>query len=235
MLAPYRDAVAQARSRETESLASLRGRPANADGPAGLPFTMTQDGHEDVRHRSACDDIAGDSLTETYDADAARREAEPFLNKWGPYRLTRDPITENDVRRFCEVVEDGNPVYWDEEFAKASRFGRLISPPQSLFAMTFGAWWTPGHVEASLAAQTAALNQDTDAVDSGAIFAICERFGYVVNTVAGQETEYIAPFGPGDGRIKMRSMTVGRLSREDRAGGQGGIYYLNHRVSNGAS
>jgi acyl dehydratase len=150
----------------------------------------------------------GDSLTETHDADAARRLAEPFLNKWGPYRLTRDPITENDVRRFCEVVEDGNPVYWDEEFARGSRFGRLISPPQSLFAMTFGAWWTPGHVEASLAAQTAALNQDGDAVDPGAIFAICERFGYVVNTVAGQETEYIAPFGPGDGRIKMRSMTV---------------------------
>ncbi len=150
----------------------------------------------------------GDSLTETYDADAARREAEPFLNKWGPYRLTRDPITETGVRRFCEVAEDGNPVYWDEEFAKASRFGRLISPPQSLFAMTFGGWWTPGHVEASLAAQTAALNQDAEAVDSGAIFAICERFGYVVNTVAGQETEYIAPFGPGDGRIKMRSMTV---------------------------
>lgn len=150
----------------------------------------------------------GEGLVETYDADAARREAEPFLNRWGLYRLTRDPITETDVRRFCEVVEDGNPVYWDEEFAKASRFGRLISPPQSLFAMTFGAWWTPGHVEANLAAQTAALNQAADAVDPGAIYAICDRFGYVVNTVAGQETEYIAPFGPGDGRIKMRSMTV---------------------------
>jgi hypothetical protein len=26
--------------------------------------------------------------------------------------------------------------------------------------------------------------------------------------VAGQEVEYLAPFGPGDGRIKMRSMTT---------------------------
>jgi acyl dehydratase len=144
----------------------------------------------------------------TSDADAARREAEPFLNKWGRYRLTRDPITESDVRRFCEMVEDGNPAYWDEEFARASRFGRLISPPQSLFAMTFGAWWTPAHVEASLAEEMAALNQDTDAIDAGAIYAICDRFGYVVNTVAGQETEYLAPFGPGDGRIKIRSMTL---------------------------
>ena len=144
----------------------------------------------------------------TGDGDAARREAEPFLNKWGRYRLTRDPITGSDVRRFCEMVEDGNPVYWDEDFARASRFGRLISPPQSLFAMTFGAWWTPAHVEASLAEEMAALNQDTDAIDAGAIYAICDRFGYVVNTVAGQETEYLAPFGPGDGRIKLRSMTL---------------------------
>jgi acyl dehydratase len=147
-----------------------------------------------------------DSGRQTHDVDAARREAEPFLNRWGPYRLMRDPITLSDVRRFCEMVEDGNPVYWDEDFAKESRFGRLISPPQSLFAMTFGAWWTPGHVEARLAAHTVALNEGTDAVDPGVIYAICERFGYVVNTVAGQETEYIAPFGPGDGRIKARSM-----------------------------
>jgi uncharacterized protein len=144
----------------------------------------------------------------TGDADAARREAEPYLNKWGRYRLTRDPITGSDVRRFCEMVEDGNPVYWDEDFARASRFGRLISPPQSLFAMTFGAWWTPAHVEASLAEEMSTLNQDTDAIDAGAIYAICDRFGYVVNTVAGQETEYLAPFGPGDGRIKLRSMTL---------------------------
>ena len=45
-------------------------------------------------------------------------------------------------------------------------------------------------------------------IEAGAVFAITERLGYVVNTVAGQETEYIAPFGPGDGRLKMRSMVV---------------------------
>jgi acyl dehydratase len=150
----------------------------------------------------------GDSLTETFDEEAAKRAAEPYLNKWGPYRLTRDPITGNDVRRFCEVVEDGNPVYWDEEFAKKSRFGRLIAPPQSLFSMTFGAWWTPQHVQASLAAETADLNKDVELSDAAAIHEICERFGYVVNTVAGQETEYIAPFGPGDGRLKIRGMTI---------------------------
>ncbi len=41
MLAPYRDAVAQARRRETASLASLRGRPANAAALDAFHATMT--------------------------------------------------------------------------------------------------------------------------------------------------------------------------------------------------
>ena len=230
MLAPYRDAVAQARRRETASLASLRG-PARRTRPPSTPSS-----HDDDARPPGRDDTGapGDAIaqliavTETYDVDAARREAEPFLNRWGPYRLTSDPITLSDVRRFCEVVEDGNPVYWDEDFAKASRFGRLISPPQSLFAMTFGAWWTPGHVEASLAAHTAALNEGTDAVDSGAIFAICERFGYVVNTVAGTGDRVHRPIRT-RGRSDKDALHVhGRLSREDRARGQGRIPDLNH-------
>ncbi|MCC6388912.1 MAG: MaoC family dehydratase N-terminal domain-containing protein [Dehalococcoidia bacterium] len=136
------------------------------------------------------------------------RLCEPYLHRWGPYRLTRDPISATAIRRFCEVAEDGNPVYWDEAYARTTRFGRLIAPPQSLFAMTFGAWWTPDHVRERLEADTAALNEDGGDGGQAAIFALCDRFGFVVNTVAGQEAEYLAPFGPGDGRLKMRSMVT---------------------------
>jgi uncharacterized protein len=140
--------------------------------------------------------------------DVVRRECESFLNKWGPYHLTRDALTVTDVRRFCQVAEDSNPVYWDEDFARTTRFGRVIAPPQSLFSMSsFGAWWTPEHVKARQAEETAALNAGTSDEDSR-IFEVLERHGYVVNTVASQQSEYIAPFGPGDGRIKMRSMTT---------------------------
>lgn len=133
---------------------------------------------------------------------------EPHLNRWGPYRLTRDPVSATAIRRFCEVAEDGNPVCWDEAYARTTRFGRLIAPPQSLFAMTFGAWWTPDHVRERLEADTAALNKGEGDGGQAAIFALCDRFGFVVNTVAGQEVEYLAPFGPGDGRLKMRSMVT---------------------------
>jgi len=40
-----------------------------------------------------------------------------------------------------------------------------------------------------------------------------------VNTVAGQEVEYLAPFGPGDGRLKVRSMvTAVSAEKQVRAG-----------------
>jgi acyl dehydratase len=135
--------------------------------------------------------------------------AQPYLNRWGPYRITRDEITETAIRRFCEVAEDGNPVYWDRDFAEKSRFGRVIAPPQSLFSMTFGAWWTPGYLQEKTLADAAALNPPGTEPDAGGVMALCDQFGYRVNTVAGQEVEYIAPFGPGDGRLKMRSMTTG--------------------------
>lgn len=122
--------------------------------------------------------------------------------------MTRDPVTETAIRRFCEVAQDGNPVYWDAEFARKSRFGRIIAPPQSLFSMTFAAWWTPGHVQERLDRDTAELNAQSAGLPSGGVLALCDQFGYTVNTVAGQEVEYLAPFGPADGRLKMRSKTV---------------------------
>jgi len=137
------------------------------------------------------------------------KDTEPHLNKWGPYRITRDEVTETAIRRFCEVAEDGNPVYWDGDYAKSTRFGRLIAPPQSLFSMTFGAWWTPGYLQQQTDEAAAALNPPgTELAGQGGVHAVCDEYGYTINTVAGQEVEYIEPFGPGDGRLKMRSMTT---------------------------
>lgn len=39
------------------------------------------------------------------------------------------------VRKFAEAIGDPNPLYIDEEAAKASRYGRLLAPPT--FPRTF--------------------------------------------------------------------------------------------------
>jgi hypothetical protein len=61
--------------------------------------------------------------------EVLQRELARFLGWLGPWRWSRSPVNLPEIWNFCEAVEDPNPVYWDEVAARASRFGRLISPP----------------------------------------------------------------------------------------------------------
>ncbi len=38
-------------------------------------------------------------------------------------------IQEEAIRRFADAVDDPNPLYWDEEYAKKSKYGAIIAPP----------------------------------------------------------------------------------------------------------
>jgi acyl dehydratase len=40
----------------------------------------------------------------------------------------KDAIAPNDIRRWVQAMQNPNPLYYDEEFAAASRFGRLVAP-----------------------------------------------------------------------------------------------------------
>ena len=44
-------------------------------------------------------------------------------------------VEKGAVRKFAEAIGDPNPLYRDEEAAKASRYGRLLAPPT--FPRTF--------------------------------------------------------------------------------------------------
>ena len=154
-------------------------------------------------------------------ATSFREACQTLVNKWGPYRLTRDEITDTAIRRFCEVAEDGNPIYWDADFAKSTRFGRVIAPPQSIFSMTFAPWWTPNYLQEKTAADARDMNPDGSAPDSTSVHQLSDEAGYTVATVVGQEAEYFAPFGPGDGRLKMRSMTTDVSEEKQTRPGRG--------------
>jgi 3-hydroxybutyryl-CoA dehydratase len=38
-------------------------------------------------------------------------------------------LTREMIQKFAEVIEDHNPLYFDEEYASKSQFGGLIAPP----------------------------------------------------------------------------------------------------------
>ena len=54
------------------------------------------------------------------------REPIPFLHTQAP----RDAI-----RYYCEGIGDVNPLYRDPEYAKKTRYGRIIAPPCFLYSV----------------------------------------------------------------------------------------------------
>ena len=40
----------------------------------------------------------------------------------------KDPIHPNDLRRWAQGMQNPNPLYFDEAYAAASRYGRLVAP-----------------------------------------------------------------------------------------------------------
>ncbi len=38
-------------------------------------------------------------------------------------------VEKEPIKRFADAVGDSNPLYWDEEFARTSRYNSIIAPP----------------------------------------------------------------------------------------------------------
>ena len=45
-------------------------------------------------------------------------------------------VTKKDIKRFAQAIGDPNPLYYDEAYAKTTRFKSIVAPP--LFGQTFG-------------------------------------------------------------------------------------------------
>jgi len=40
-------------------------------------------------------------------------------------------VTDKDIRRFAQAIDDPNPLYYDEEYAKKTIYKGIIAPPYS--------------------------------------------------------------------------------------------------------
>jgi acyl dehydratase len=56
----------------------------------------------------------------------------------GEPAVAPDPVNPAMIRHWAYALDDMNPVYLDEDFAKASRYGALVSPPVMLQTWTMG-------------------------------------------------------------------------------------------------
>src|SRR3546814_374844 len=64
------------------------------------------------------------------------------LDRWVGKRVIYNefwnPCNETDIRRWVQAMDYPNPIHWDEEFARKSRFGGIVAPQSFMVAMDYG-------------------------------------------------------------------------------------------------
>ena len=129
-------------------------------------------------------------------------EVTKFIGKAGGTSIFG--VEREAIRRFADSVDDSNPLYWDEEYAKNARYGSIIAPPGFICAPWFSGrpvkWGKRGATSAEGA-------QRPDLAKAG--------YGRVLD--GGVEWEFFAPVRAGD-TITASSKIANIFEREGRSG-----------------
>jgi uncharacterized OB-fold protein len=144
----------------------------------------------------------------TVDAAALLDEARSFLGgEPGPLRVGRDPVNLPMVHHWCQALDDQNPAYLDEEFARETR-GHLIAPPAMLQT------WT----------------MDAPRISTGPNDEVMKRLdaaGYTSVVAVNYEHEYVRELQHGE-RISVRSSAEDLSEEKKTALGLGVFTTVRH-------
>ena len=135
-------------------------------------------------------------------------EVTQFIGKSTGVRVFE--VEKGAIRRFADAVDDPNPLYWDEEFARNSRYGSIIAPPG------FFGW-------PSRQPRGSALTEESMAGLSTAL----AQAGYPRVLDGGIEYEFFCPIRAGD---TLAASTEIKEIRE-RKGSTGNMVFLIRETS----
>ncbi len=129
--------------------------------------------------------------------------------RWGA-----DEVSKAQIRYWIEMVEDANPLYTDEEYARASKYQGIIAPPPMLMTWAYGPLWPAENVQLRPTQRVRIPGCDHNAA---------------VNSVQ----EYLLPVRPGD-RIGTRDVITDISPRKTTRLGEGHFVtqvteYVNQR------
>ncbi len=125
-------------------------------------------------------------------------EVTKFISKGGGVRIFE--VEKGAIRRFADAVDDPNPLYWDEEYARNSRYGSIIAPPG------FFGW-------PAKQARGAAITSE----ETGPQRPDLAKAGYPRVLDGGMEYEFFCPIRAGD-TLAVSSMVKDIVEREGRTG-----------------
>lgn len=147
-----------------------------------------------------------DTSTDRYaghDAEAFYAKLQTFVGmEVGVEQVAPDPVNVPMIRHWCEAMGDKNPVYLDEDAAKASVHGGLVAPPTMLQAWVM----RPYGVDRNAGGVTP-YTEMTAAVESG---------GFTSVVASNCEQTYDRYLRPGD-VLTMRT-TIDSISPQKSTG-----------------
>ena len=147
--------------------------------------------------------------------DEVRARLEPYVGKpMGPPSVAPDPVNVPMIRHWVDALDDRNPVYLDEDAARASRFGGIVAPPAMLQT-----WGMPRPKIQGIAERGGA---PTEVRFDNPIGVLAEA-GYVGTLATNSELEFVRYLRPGD-RLQQSSEVASISERKTTALGQG--YFL---------
>lgn len=115
-------------------------------------------------------------------------------------------VEKEAIRRFADAVDDSNPLYWDEEYAKKSRYGSIIAPPGFISSP-----WLSGRP--TKWPKRGATSSET----RGDLRVALAEAGYGRVLDGGMEYEFFGPVRAGD-TITASSSIKDVIGREGRTG-----------------
>ena len=133
-------------------------------------------------------------------------EMAPFIGK--SIGTVACEVEKGSIKRFADAVEETNPLYWDEDYAKKSKFGSIIAPPG------FFGW--PVKLPPGQTFQRPTDISDPPEVTDGMRTALAKA-GYANVLDGGVEYEFFLPVRAGDS-LTVRSIIKEVREREGKTG-----------------
>lgn len=70
-------------------------------------------------------------------------ELKTLIGQEGEPREALDQVCKSMIRHWCAAMQDGNPLYTNEEYAGTSKYGGVIAPPTMMLTYTMPPLWPP--------------------------------------------------------------------------------------------
>lgn len=124
--------------------------------------------------------------------------------------MAPDPVNVPMIRHWVEAMGDENPVYLDDDAARAAGFTGVIAPPTMLQAWIMRGYKISAEVDRARAEGRPLA--DPSALDT--VFALLDEAGFTSIVATNCEQEYLRPLVPGD-RLSVVSV-IESISPEKR-------------------